>query len=208
MKYLEIAGHHKRNKNWDVIRDRRIDGGILHDMTNLPIHSIKDETYDGVYSEHFIEHLTRREGIAFFFEMFRIMKKGATIRTVWPPMDIIDKLNSNQDLEKDDFVVTYHDCFFNNDLDMLKHPFYKTILDNDTLANLSKQKKVALRLLHQEGEHKHLWYIQEMIDCLMDIGFTNVRQMQYDDSTVTEFKYIDYDNVLRAQHSAVVEATK
>ena len=68
MRLLEIAGNFKRSEEWDVIRDRKVRGGIVHDMTNLPIPGIEDNTYDGVYSEHFIEHMTKEHGINFFKE--------------------------------------------------------------------------------------------------------------------------------------------
>ena len=47
-----------------------------------------------------------------------------------------------------------------------------------------------------------------MIDTLKSLGFKNVKQHKYMDSRVLEFKSIDTPGVIRALHSAVVEATK
>ena len=86
-KYLEIAACEKRSSEWDAIRDipDSENGVEEYDMRNLPMKGVSDNTYDGVYSEHFIEHLHKQEAEAFFVEMLRILKPQGTIRTIWPP---------------------------------------------------------------------------------------------------------------------------
>ena len=65
-KYLEVAGKADRGLNWDSVRDEPYPGVMVYDMRNLPMKGVVDNTYDGIYSEHFIEHLTKDEGINFF----------------------------------------------------------------------------------------------------------------------------------------------
>ena len=207
MRLLEIAGNFKRGPEWDCIRDIRVRGGIVYDLRVLPIPFIEDNTYDGTASDHFIEHLTKEEGIAFFKEMQRVLKPGGTIRMVWPSMNIVDEFNSNKDLSQHPFVKMYNEFIIDRE-HPFKNPYYNSIMPYDQIMLLSKQKKAALRLMHQEGEHKHLWYVKELIDTLKELGFNNVQECQYGNSTFTPFNGIDRRDEMRKAHSSIIEATK
>lgn len=207
MRFIEIGGNYKRNEQWDVYNSVRVRGGIVHNMTVLPIPGIEDQTYDGVYSEHFIEHLTKDEGIAFLKEMYRIMKPGATIRTIWPSMDFVDMLNSDENHNNNNFVVMYNRYIIDRE-NPFNNQYYRSIASVSEISAMSKQKKAALRLLHQEGEHKHLWYKQELIDCLSDLGFKQPVECEYRKSSLNEFSNIDRNDPMRSLHSAVIEAIK
>jgi len=204
MRFLEIAGNFKRSPEWDVIRDMRVRGGIVHDMTNLPIPGIEDSTYDGVHSEHFLEHLTKDQGIAFLKEMYRVMKAGAVIRTVWPSMDFVNDLQTNPAMETHSFVVMYNQYIIDRE-NPFRLPYYMSI---PNIGSMSKREKAALRLLHQEGEHKHLWYKQELIDTLTELGFKDAKEHPYRQSRLEQFNGIDNKDSMRTLHSTVVEATR
>ena len=163
MRFLEIGGNFKRGESWDLYNVEQRRGGLVHDMTDLPIPDVEDNTYDGVFSEHFFEHITKEEGINFLKEMYRIMKPGAVIRTIWPSMDFIDYLNSDVDLSDNHFVVKYHSYFIQREKPF-NNPYYNSLISSDQLSKMSKQQQVAFRMMHQEGEHKHIWYKQELID--------------------------------------------
>ena len=199
MRFLEIAPYKKRGLNWDGIRDTKQFEGtdFVWDVRKIPIEFIDDETYNGVYSEHFIEHIEREEGINFFKEMLRIMKPGGVIRTVWPPMEFVNFLRSNQDLSNHPFVNEYYRVYVQH------HGFCPPGNEHK-----SKQEQCALGLLWQKGEHKYLWGKQEMIDALVELGYKNVREYEYQRSSLPAFKHIERNNLLRQLHSAVVEATK
>lgn len=207
MKFIEVGGNFKRNESWDVYNSVRVRGGIVHNMTILPIPNINDDTYDGVYSEHFLEHLAKDDGVAFLKEMYRIMKPGATIRTIWPSMDFVDMLNSSNDHSSHPFVEMYNRYIIDRE-NPFNNQYYRSIVTVDQIASMSKQKKAALRLLHQEGEHKHLWYKQELMDCLADLGFKQCVECEYRKSGLAEFNNIDRDDPMRSLHSMVVEAIK
>lgn len=207
MRFLEIGGNYKRDSQWDVYNSVRVRGGIIHDMRNLPIPGIEDNTYDGVYSEHFLEHLTKDHGILFLKEMYRVMKPGAVIRTIWPSMDFVDMLNSDEDHNENPFVVMYNRYIIDRE-NPFNNSYYRSLYSLQEINSMSKQKKAALRLLHQEGEHKHLWYKQQLIDTLTQLGFTNAREYKYRESQISQFTNIDRNDPMRSLHSAVVEATK
>lgn len=197
MKLLEIAAAKNRGLNWDSVRDVPTPGGMVYDMRDLPMKGVDNETYNGVYNEHFIEHLEREEGINFIQEMYRVLKPGGVIRTVWPPMDFVNWLRSDQDLSNHPFVQHYYEFY------VVKHKFAPPGNEHKSM-----QEQCALGLLHQNGEHKYLWGKQELMNVFSEQGFKNIREYEYQRSSFPPFKNIDTPGQIRALHSAVIEATK
>ena len=196
--FLEIAADRPRGLNWTVVNLQKRDGVDNLNLTNLPT-PYSDNQFDGIYSEHFIEHMHKYQGINFFKEAKRILKPFGTIRTVWPPYEFVEKLVSNEDLTADEkeFVEHYH-AFY-----VVKHKFAAP-----GNSHRSKREQCALGLLHQHGEHLYIWGIQEMVDTLKEIGFKSVKVCEYQKSTVPDFNGIDTPGKIRALHSAVIEAKK
>ena len=56
---------------------------VKWDLRKAP-YPFEDESIDGAFSNHFLEHLTGEERIIFFNEMYRILKPGARMRLVHP----------------------------------------------------------------------------------------------------------------------------
>ena len=201
-KYLEIAAERKRGPQWVAVRDveKHDNSGVqIYNMTNLPMKGVPDSVFDGVYNEHFIEHLFKYQGINFLKEMFRVLKSGGTIRTIWPPYEVVEKLVSDQELSvnEKEFVEHYHKLY------VTQHRFAPK--GNE---HRSKREQCALGLLYQNGEHRCIWPKKELINVLEDIGFINVKEMPYMESDLKEFNRIDTNSRMRAIHSVVVEATK
>lgn len=199
MRFLEIAAARKRGLNWDAVRDVAdpANGVEKYDLTDLPMRGVQDQTYNGVYSEHFIEHLTKNEGIDFFKEMFRIMKPGGVIRSVWPPMEFVEWLRQDEDLDNHQWVQHYYNFY------VVRHKFAPKGTEFMRI-----QDQCAEGIMWQNGEHKHIWRKQELVDCLKELGYTNVREYKYQQSGLPAFSNIDTPGDIRAFHSAVVEATK
>ena len=105
--FLEIAADRPRGLNWKVVNLADRAGVDNLDLTNLPT-PYQDNEFDGIYSEHFIEHMHKYQGINFFKEAHRILKSGGTIRTVWPPYEFVEKLVSDERLEPDEPVSYTH----------------------------------------------------------------------------------------------------
>ena len=196
--FLEIAADKARGLNWTVVNLADRPGVDKLNLTNLPT-PYADNQFDGIYSEHFIEHMYKYQGINFFREAHRILKPGGTIRTVWPPYEFVQKLVSDEVLTPDEkeFVEHYH-AFY-----VVKHNFAPK-----GNKHRSKREQCALGLLYQNGEHLHIWGIDEMKKALLDAGFRVVKECVYQESTVPDFKGIDTPGKIRALHSAVIEAKK
>ena len=200
-RYLEIAAGAKRGLNWDAVRDVAdpAKGVEKYDMRDLPMKGVMDNTYDGVYNEHFIEHLEKDDGAAFLKEMYRVLKPGGTIRTIWPPREFVDKLLSEEDLTPDEefFCAAYHNFY------IVKHGFCPP-----EYRDRSIREQCGRALLWQQGEHLYVWGKAELIDTMKDIGFIMVKSHKYQESRVADFKGIDTPGKIRMLHSAVVEAQK
>ena len=199
MRFLEIAASRKRGLNWDAVRDVAdpANGVEKYDLTKLPMRGVQDETYNGVYSEHFIEHLTKQEGINFFKEMFRIMKPGGVIRSIWPPMEFVEWLRQDDDLDKHPWVQHYYRFY------IVKHKFAPKGTEF-----MRMQDQCAEGIMWQNGEHKHIWRKRELVDSLKEIGYNSVREYKYQQSGLPAFVNIDTPGDIRAFHSAVIEASK
>lgn len=62
-------------------------GGIKWDLRKpLPV---DDNSVDFIFTEHFIEHLTRPEAVKFLQECFRALKPGGTLRISTPDLEYI-----------------------------------------------------------------------------------------------------------------------
>ena len=200
-RYLEIAAGAKRGLNWDAVRDVAdpAKGVEKYDMRDLPMKGVMDNTYDGVYNEHFIEHLEKDDGVAFLKEMYRVLKPGGTIRTIWPPYEFVVKLLSDDQLTPDEefFCAAYHNFY------IVKHGFCPP-----EYRDRSIREQCGRALLWQQGEHLYVWSKAELMATMKDMGFIMVRSHKYQESRVSDFKGIDTPGKIRMLHSAVVEAQK
>jgi len=197
-RYLEIAAEKPRGLNWTVMNLATHDGVSKGDATNLPL-PYGDKEFNGVYSEHFIEHMYKYQGINFFNEVKRILQPGGVVRTVWPPYEFVERLVSGEKLNEQEtnFVDHYYNFY------VVKEKF-----SPPGNGHRSKREQCALGLLHQKGQHLHIWSKAEMIDTLKSLGFSDVKEHNYMESRVADFINIDTPGVIRALHSGVVEATK
>ncbi len=197
-RYLEIAAEKPRGLNWTVMNLATHDGVSKGDATNLPL-PYGDKEFNGVYSEHFIEHMYKYQGINFFKEVKRILQPGGVVRTVWPPYEFVERLVSGEKLNEQEtnFVDHYYNFY------VVKEKF-----SPPGNGHRSKREQCALGLLHQKGQHLHIWSKAEMIDTLKSLGFSDVKEHNYRESRVADFINIDTPGVIRALHSGVVEATK
>ena len=196
--FLEVAAEKTRGLNWTSTNLATHSGVDRVDWSFLPT-KYADNSFDGIYSEHFIEHLYKYQGINYFKECMRILKPGGTVRTVWPPYEFVEKLTSGEELTKDEehFVAAYHQFY------VVQHKFA-----GKGHAKRSLREQCAIGLLHQQGQHLYVWPEKEMKEMLSDLGFKKVQSYQYMKSGVMEFNNIDTPGMIRKLHSAVVEATK
>lgn len=74
-------------QGWDNLDLLDHPGVIKHDLTQ-PLPYV-DNSVDFAFSEHFLEHLTRKQGLAFLKEVRRVLKPGGVFRLVMPDLDYL-----------------------------------------------------------------------------------------------------------------------
>ena len=109
-----------------------------------------DGVFDGVFTEHTLEHLFPDEAHRLLKELFRVMRYGSTIRITVP------------DLEK--YILFYNQA--NNE----EENFFK----NQYLTGCS-----AIRNITQNYYHVSVWDFNELNILLKKIGFRDIKKMQY-----------------------------
>jgi hypothetical protein len=72
----------------------------------------------------------------------------------------------------------------------------------------SPQEQVALNIIHQAGQHLHIWAKTELMQELSDLGYVNVVDCEYGKSSIVDFNNIETPGRLRELHSSQIEATK
>lgn len=70
-----------RIKGVDFVDIEGVD--IVHDLTKFP-YPFKDNSIDGIYSSHFVEHLDGFERAKFMDECYRILKPAGKMRLIHP----------------------------------------------------------------------------------------------------------------------------
>lgn len=77
-------------KTWKRTQANGFAGIDKHDFGQEYVLDVRDglpfsnETVDEARSEHFLEHLTRDEAVAFLNEMWRVLKRGAVFHVIVP----------------------------------------------------------------------------------------------------------------------------
>ena len=89
------------------------DGVILLDATKT--FPFEDNSFDYVYSEHMIEHISFEEGASMIKESYRVLKTGGKIRLSTPDLRFLIDLHLNPDKEiNKQYIAWAVDMFWNN----------------------------------------------------------------------------------------------
>jgi len=110
----------------------------------------KDEVFDGIFTEHTLEHLYPDDSKKLLQELFRVLKKGSIIRITVP------------DIEK--YVNFY---IGNNNINL------------DEFSNRYKTGCSGIRNVTQNYFHFSAWDFEELKRYLEDVGFKDVQKMEF-----------------------------
>ena len=122
----------------------------------------QDQTVDGVYSEHFFEHLTQTEGLAFLRECRRVLKLDGRIRVAMPDLDEEVRRYVSTDWRGDDGI-------FN--------------LGFEWVANRCEMLNIGMR----EWGHKYLYNEEELVRVARMAGFEPTARFANGESRTPEF---------------------
>lgn len=141
---------------------------INHDLsTGLPF---DENSIDYMYNEHFIEHLSREDGLKFMQECHRVLKIGGILRIACPDLDQVIRGYVNNDWRDSDWVKTYNCDWIESGCQMI---------------NVS--------LNEFPWGHKYVYNKPELISQLAKAGFTidNIVEASYSESEYKELRDID-----------------
>jgi len=158
--------------NIDVNRDADVTLDVRH---GLPY---EDNTVDGIYSEHFIEHLTQTEIIRFLRECRRVLKPGGRIRIATPDLD---------EIVRHYYTNTWRQPW------LLKYGY-------EWICNRAEYLNVSLR------EWDHLWVVneEELVRLALWAGFDQYERCKPGYSSEVRFLNLE----TRAESTLVIEFIK
>lgn len=153
--------------------DNNSDNNILkldinHDLSSgLPF---AENSIDYIFNEHFIEHLSREDGLIFLKDCFRVLKVGGVLRIACPDLDEIIKGYINDDWRELDWVKTYH-CEWIE----------------------SKCQMINVSLNEFPWGHKYVYNQKELTTRLIAAGFNseNIQEATFGISHYEELKNMD-----------------
>lgn len=121
-----------------------------------------DQTVNGIYSEHFFEHLTQAEGLRFLRECRRVLKPDGIVRIAM--------------LDLDDVINRYVSEDWRGDGDMFK-------LGYDWVSNRCEMLNIGMR----EWGHKHVYNEEELTRIAQMAGLEPTRRCEHGKSDTPEF---------------------
>ena len=152
-KYLNIgcgAIYIPKWTNADFYRFRKIQLDWMLDMGKK--WNCDSNYWDGIFSEHAVEHITYSSCITCFKESFRTLKKGGILRLSIPNINLyIDHFSGKRTVHKE------FDQF--------------------------KSNAEAFTFVTQNFGHKSVWEPQLLIDLLYEIGFKDVKESSFGNSS-------------------------
>ena len=152
----------------------------------LPLESDK---WQGIYTHHFLEHLTQAEALNLFKEARRILSPGGIFRIVVPDagkiLDLYARHTSDADRQIFELYPPWH-----------RNPEHKTAME--VVNHLFRDTKF--------NPHHFAWDFTTLELRLREAGFSRVKRMQVnqsDDPMLANKDTADWEN-----HSLYVEAVK
>ena len=124
-------------------------------------------TVHGIFSEHFIEHLTQAQGVAFFRECRRVLVNGGRVRVATPDLD---------------FLVKVFDTDWR--LNMAEWSKY----GYEWIANRAEQ----LNLVMREWGHRWLYNEEEMVRLASVAGLEPLERCALGESSEPRLRGVDY----------------
>jgi predicted SAM-dependent methyltransferase len=185
-KMLQIGGGRHMKKGW--LNTDIIDGDIYIDATRK--FPLPDRSFDYIFAEQFIEHLTKEEGKDFLMESCRVLKTKGKIRLSTPDLEKMIRVYEGESMPAiSEKVIKRHNKnhgrnlttmaeFFNDMYRLWGHRF---IYDHQTLKMLLKKAgfKNIKRVAFGKSSDKNLKNLERHADSeWMRNGFTLIVEAQ------------------------------
>ena len=194
---LQIGSGSTALEGWlctDLIPGKR--GVVYLDATKK--FPFKDNTFQYVFSEHMIEHVSHSQGLAMLKECFRVMKPGGCIRIATPDLKQVARLYTDKDSDIcKDYIKWSMDKFANEERD--KYGYNNAIVVN--------------YFFHKWG-HQFIYDEEILKKTMLEAGFKQPVKMSIHHSEKPELNQIENHHIAVGSdemitfETLVVEAVK
>ena len=166
--YLEVGAGNKKGENGWVTIDMTEHCDIYWDLRKgIPF---PDSSISKIYSSHFLEHLTFKEGQIFLAECLRVLTPGGNFSICIPN------------------ARWYIEAYMNNRvLDADPYFGHKPALNNTTKIDYVNY------MAYMDGHHKYMFDEENIIFLLNSMGFQNARARKFDSSL--DLKERDFESI-------------
>lgn len=165
--YLEVGAGNKKGSNGWITIDMTGTCDIFWDLRmGIPF---PNESVSRIYSSHFLEHLTYKEGQKFLDECLRVLRPGGTFSICVPNARI------------------YIDAYLNSKLDEKTFFRYKPAYNNTTKIDYVNYTA------YMDGHHKYMFDEDNLIYILEAKGMRNVRLRDFD--LALDLKERDFESI-------------
>lgn len=143
----------------------------------------------GLYCSHVLEHLTLAECRLALKNSYDLLAKGGTFRLVLPSLEsFVREYVSRIDLEDGNAAV-----------DFCKN----TYLGREKHENMFRE---CLKIFFFKNYHFMMWDFYSLKKELQDVGFTNIKEVNFGDSKDDMFKLVE--NIERFESAVAIECMK
>ncbi len=130
----------------------------------------EDESFQYVFSEHFIEHLPFEDGIKFFKESCRVLRRGGVLRTATPDLDFL--------------------CDLKNLDSPLKRQYVEYVF-NSFAPEKPKSYVTCTNTAFYGWGHRFIWNASFMEEVLKKMGFGNFRVFKPSKSDIPDLRGLE-----------------
>lgn len=138
----------------------------------------KDNSVDIIYNEHFIEHITAREGSKFLKECYRVLKPGGIFRIATPDLK---------------YILLKYFFIWKNQFWIKKYGY-----------SWIKTKAEMVNIVFREWGHQYLYDKEELKRRLIEAGFNRISSKKLNQSKYQELR----NRETRKDSKLILEAVK
>jgi predicted SAM-dependent methyltransferase len=189
---LQIGAQSNSVDGWLNVDIEPKSGEVVY-MDAIKLFPFEANTFDFIFTEHMIEHISFNEGDFMLRECFRVMKKGGKIRVVTPNLKFLIELYQESKTETQEDYLRFSQKYFKN-----QEPELDTLVINNFFRDWGHQ------FIH---DAKSLRYLLEKAG-FQQISLTKVNESRYPEFQNLEQHQKEIGEAFNHLESILIEAEK
>ena len=155
--------------------------------------SFNNDSFDYIYSEHMIEHITYIQGLQFLSECYRVLKPGGKIRIATPDLVFLIDL-------------------YKNDKSILQKDYIKWSIDKFIGAVTNYEDTFVINNFMRAWGHTFIYDEKVLHNSLGMMGFNGITKCALNESADEQLRYLENETRMPPGflelESIIIEATK